>query len=100
MRDCEKSVLDFVREHTPAGKCPLAGSSVGQDVKFLDRLMPELMEHMHYRIVDVSTIKECLKRWNPEVMIGAPKKAMNHRALDDIRESIGELKYYKEAAFK
>ena len=100
MRECEKQLLDFVREYVPAGKCPLAGNSVGQDAKFLSKQMPELMEHLHYRVVDVNTVKELVKRWIPEVALGTPKKALTHRALDDIRESIEELKYYKTAAFK
>merc|ERR1712066_941329 len=100
MQDCERQLLSFVSEHTPRGACPLAGNSVGQDAKFLSRLMPQLMEHLHYRIVDVSTIKELVKRWAPEVAMGTPEKKLNHRALDDIRESIEELRFYKETVFK
>ena len=100
MRECEKSLLHFVREHTPAGKCPLAGNSIGQDARFLSRLMPELMAHLHYRVVDVSTVKELVRRWQPEVAMAKPEKKLGHRALDDIKESIEELKYYKGHAFK
>lgn len=100
MQQCEKQLLAFVAEHTPRGACPLAGNSVGQDAKFLSRYMPELMEHLHYRVVDVSTIKELTKRWSPEAAKGVPEKKLNHRALDDIRESIEELRYYRETVFK
>ena len=100
LAECEQQVLTFLREHTPKGKCPLAGNSVGQDARFLRKYMPELMEHLHYRIVDVSTVKELARRWNPEVFEEASKKkTMAHRALDDINESIDELKFYREKIF-
>ena len=78
----------------------MAGNSVGADKKFLEKYMPNFMEHLHYRIVDVSTVKELAKRWYPEDFSQAPIKKGAHRALDDIRESIEELKYYKKAIFK
>ena len=99
MREAEKQLLSFVSKHTPRGSCPLAGNSVGQDAKFLSRYMPELMDYLHYRVVDVSTIMELNKRWAPEVDMGAPRKKLNHRALDDIRESIEELRYYKRTVW-
>ena len=98
--DCETQILDFLEDWTPRGKCPLAGNSVGQDAKFLEIYMPNLMKHLHYRIVDVSTVKELVKRWFPKDFHGKPGKILAHRALDDIRESIEELKYYREAVFK
>ena len=75
----------------------MAGNSVGADKKFLEKYMPNFMEHLHYRIVDVSTVKELARRWYPEDFSQAPIKKGSHRALDDIRESIEELKYYKKS---
>ena len=100
MEDCESQVLQFVKDWTPKGKCPLAGNSIGQDAKFLAKQMPKLMEHLHYRVVDVSTIKELVKRWYKNEDVCAPPKKMSHRALDDIIESINELKYYRKEIFK
>ena len=77
--------------------CPLAGNSVGQDRKFIDKDMPKFGEFLHYRTVDVSTIKELVKRWHPQTQ--APAKKLCHRAMDDIMESIEELKFYKENVF-
>jgi len=100
MEAAESTVLELLEKHTPKGKCPLAGNSVGQDRKFLEKCMPRLTNHLHYRIVDVSTIKELCSRWNPDLRARAPKKTCTHRALDDILESIEELKFYKENFFK
>ena len=100
LSDCETRVLEFVEDWTPKGKCPLAGNSVGQDAKFLVKYMPDLMSHLHYRIIDVSTIKELAKRWYPKEYSNQPSKKLAHRALDDIRESIEELKYYRAVLFK
>ena len=100
LADCEAQVLDFVQEWTPEGKCPLAGNSVGQDAKFLENYMPNLMAHLHYRIVDVSTVKELVRRWYSGEFSRKPPKKLTHRAMDDIRESIEELKYYRETVFK
>ncbi|MFE5339351.1 oligoribonuclease [Isoptericola sp. NPDC056578] len=100
LADAEQAVLDYVREWVPEpGKAPLAGNSVGTDKMFLDRDMPELVGHLHYRIVDVSSIKELARRWYPRVYFAAPKKDGGHRALADILESIDELRYYREALF-
>lgn len=100
LADAEAQVLAYVREHVPeVRKAPLAGNSVGTDKMFLDRDMPELMGHLHYRIVDVSSIKELARRWYPRVYFASPPKDGGHRALADILESIDELRYYREALF-
>ena len=92
--------MAYVREHVPdAGKAPLAGNTVGTDRGFLARDMPELEQYLHYRIIDVSSIKELARRWFPRIYYSAPAKHGGHRALADIRESIEELKYYREALF-
>jgi oligoribonuclease len=96
----EDIMLDFVAKHVPKGKCPLAGNSVHCDKKFLDKYMPKFMDHLHYRIIDVSTVKELCRRWYPSKIILAPRKSESHRALDDIKESIEELKYYRTAIFR
>ena len=100
LEEAEGQVLKFVKEWTPEGKCPLAGNSVGQDAKFLEKYMPLFYRHLHYRIVDVSTLKELCRRWYPEEYAMVPKKRMSHRALDDIKESIEELRYYRQKLFK
>ena len=100
LADAERLVLDYVRTWVPeAGKAPLAGNSVATDRGFLARDMPDLERYLHYRIVDVSSIKELARRWYPRVYFNSPKKSGNHRALTDIRESIEELKYYRAALF-
>ncbi|MFI7586781.1 oligoribonuclease [Spongisporangium articulatum] len=100
MAEAEAAVLAYVKKHVPdARKAPLAGNSVGTDRGFLARDMPELENHLHYRIVDVSSIKELARRWYPRVYFASPAKTGGHRALADIRESIEELKYYREALF-
>ncbi|HEU5331832.1 MAG TPA: oligoribonuclease [Actinocrinis sp.] len=100
MADAQELVLDYVRAHIPeARRAPLAGNSVGTDRGFLARDMPDLEGHLHYRVVDVSSIKELVRRWYPRVYFQAPAKTGNHRALGDIRDSIEELKYYRAAVF-
>ncbi len=100
LEEAQAQVLAYVREHVPtAGKAPLAGNSVGTDRGFMARDLPELDDHLHYRIIDVSSIKELSRRWFPRAYFNAPKKAGGHRALADIRESIAELRYYREAVF-
>ena len=100
MEEATAQVMDYVRTHAPvARKVPLAGNTIGTDRAFLARDMPELEQWVHYRNVDVSTLKELAKRWFPRVHYQAPKKAGNHRALADIQESIEELRYYREAVF-
>ncbi|GFO24665.1 oligoribonuclease, mitochondrial-like [Plakobranchus ocellatus] len=98
--EAEAKVLKFVSQHVPQGKCPLAGNSVGTDKLFLDRFMPRLAKYLHYRVVDVSTVKELCRRWYPEDFKRAPSKKLTHRAMDDILESIEELKFYKYTVFK
>jgi len=100
LAEAEDQIVSFVKKWTPEKKCPLAGNSVGQDAKFLVKYMPKVMNHLHYRIVDVSTIKELSRRWYPDELEKAPKKKMTHRALDDIKESIEELAYYRNSVFK
>jgi oligoribonuclease len=100
LTDAERRVLDYVKVHVPeARKAPLAGSSVYVDRGFLSRYMPELDSHLHYRLVDVSSIKELTRRWYPRVYFASPEKKGNHRALGDIRDSISELRYYRDAVF-
>jgi oligoribonuclease len=100
LADAQQRVLAYVREHVPeARKAPLAGSSVYTDRGFIARDMPELDAYLHYRLVDVSTIKELSRRWFPRAYFAAPAKHGGHRALADILESIEELRYYREAVF-
>lgn len=96
--DAEEQVLAYIRAWVPdAGKAPLAGNSVGTDKGFLERAMPTLVDHLHYRIIDVSSIKELARRWYPRVYFASPEKNGGHRALADILDSIDELRYYREA---
>lgn len=100
MADAEAQVLEYVQKWIPEPKkAPLAGSSVGTDRAFLERDMPQLIDHLHYRIIDVSSIKELAKRWYPRAYFAAPEKNGGHRALADIYESIHELRYYREVVF-
>ena len=100
MEAAQKLVLDYIREWVPEPrKAPLGGNTVGTDRNFLARDMVELEAHLHYRIIDVSSIKELSRRWYPRAYFGAPRKSGGHRALADIRESIAELRYYREAVF-
>ncbi|XP_070136842.1 probable oligoribonuclease [Drosophila bipectinata] len=96
----EELLLSYLKKNIPERKCPLGGNSVYMDRLFLRKYMPLADEYLHYRIVDVSTLKELAKRWHPEVADAAPKKQFKHRSLDDILESIEELKYYKQRLFK
>ncbi|XP_011165727.1 probable oligoribonuclease [Solenopsis invicta] len=100
LEEAEKMVLNFLKKYTLERSCPLAGSSVYMDRFFLHKYMPLVNEYLHYRIIDVSTVKEIARRWNPGVLNSMPKKKLNHRALDDIKESINELRYYKKNFFK
>jgi oligoribonuclease len=100
LEEAQEMVLGYVREHVPEGrKAPLAGNTVGTDRGFLARDMPQLEGHLHYRVVDVSSIKELVRRWYPRVYFQSPAKTGNHRALGDIRDSIEELKYYRATVF-
>jgi oligoribonuclease len=100
MEEAEQAVLGYIREQCPEGsRPPLAGNTVATDRSFLARDMPALESFLHYRIVDVSSIKELSRRWYPRAYFAAPTKRGNHRALADIQESIEELRYYREAVF-
>jgi len=100
LEDAQAQVLAYVREWVPEPRrAPLGGNTVGTDRNFLARDMPELEAHLHYRIIDVSSIKELARRWYPRAYFNAPAKSGGHRALADIRESIAELRYYREAVF-
>lgn len=100
LEEAEAATLAFIRQHVPRGKCALAGNSVHQDKRFLDRWMPTIPDWLHYRIVDVSTVKELARRWSPAIVERAPRKQNRHRALEDIRESIAELRWYREHFFR
>jgi oligoribonuclease len=98
--DAEREVLAYVKRFVPEPRtAPLAGNSIATDRGFLARYMPELDNHLHYRMVDVSSIKELTRRWYPRVYYAQPDKGMQHRALADIEESIRELRYYRQAVF-
>lgn len=95
------STLDFIKHHVPeAGTAPLCGNSIGTDRRFLASYLPEIENYLHYRSIDVSSVKELCRRWYPDALAKAPDKAGGHRALDDIRESVAELAYYREAIFR
>lgn len=98
-RDAELETLAFLQKHAEVGASPMCGNSICQDRRFLAREMPELEKFFHYRNLDVSTLKELARRWAPEVLAGL-QKSSKHLALDDIRESIEELRYYREMLFR
>jgi oligoribonuclease len=96
-----QQTLDFIRQYAKEpGRVPLCGNSIGVDRRFLHRYLPEIDDYLHYRSVDVSTIKELSRRWHPSLYGKAPKKLGSHRALDDIRESVAELAYYRDNFFR
>ena len=98
--DAEAQVLDYVRTFVPEPrKAPLAGNTIGTDRAFLARQMPTFESYVHYRNIDVSSIKELVRRWYPRVYYSSPAKSGNHRALADVQESIEELRYYRDAVF-
>ena len=99
LEDATAQTLAFLTEHMKEGKVPLCGNSIGMDRRFLAEYMPDIEHYLHYRSVDVSTIKELSRRWFPEVLNQAPRKGAAHRALDDIKESIKELVHYRSAVF-
>jgi oligoribonuclease len=100
LADAGAQTLAFLRSHiAEAGTVPLAGNSIGTDRRFLAALLPEVEAFLHYRSVDVSTVKELCRRWRPDVLKAAPAKKGGHRALQDIRESVSELAYYRQAFF-
>ncbi|MAY40698.1 MULTISPECIES: oligoribonuclease [unclassified Neptuniibacter] len=95
----EQETIEFLKQYVEPGVSPMCGNSIGQDRRFLDKYMPELERFFHYRNLDVSSLKELAKRWKPEVAAGVVKKG-SHLAMDDIRDSIDELKYYREHFIK
>lgn len=97
-KTAEAATLDFLRIYTVEGKSPMCGNSIWQDRRFLSRYMPELEKYFHYRLIDVTTLKELAMRWAPRVYNGVQKES-RHLALDDIRDSIAELRYYREHLF-
>jgi len=100
LEEAERQVLDYIQRFVPnAGAAPLAGNTIGTDRAFLAKYMPKVDKHLHYRNVDVSSIKELSRRWYPRVWHNAPAKNGGHRALADIRESIRELEYYRRTVF-
>jgi len=100
LREAEDQVLDYVRRFVPEPRgAPLCGNSIATDRGFLARDMPRLDAHLHYRMIDVSSIKELCRRWYPRVYFGQPAKGLAHRALADIKESIRELEYYRRTIF-
>jgi oligoribonuclease len=100
LADAERMVLDYVRAHVPEARtAPLCGNSIATDRSFIARDMPELDAFLHYRMVDVSSIKELCRRWYPRAYFAQPAKGLAHRALADIRESIRELRYYRQTVF-
>lgn len=101
LEEAGAATLEFIRAHVPEPRTvPLCGNSIGTDRRFLAAYLPAIEEHLHYRSVDVSTIKELARRWYPEELSGLPRKASAHRALDDIRESIEELRWYRARLFR
>jgi len=97
--EAEQQTLAFLKEYMEKGESPLCGNSIGQDRRFLVKYMPELEDFFHYRNLDVSTVKELARRWRPDVLEGVEKQG-SHLALDDIRDSINELRHYREHFFK
>ena len=101
LEEAGAAVLAFLKEHLPAQRTvPLCGNSIATDRSFLIRYLPEVDRWFHYRSIDVSTVKELCRRWYPDVYESAPTKAGHHRALDDIRESVAELAYYRSTIFR
>ena len=101
LEDAAAQTLAFLKEHIPEERSvPLCGNSIGTDRRFLAKYTPEIEEYLHYRSVDVSTIKELSRRWYPRALKQAPQKGLSHRALDDIRESVAELVYYRSTVFR
>ena len=96
-----QETLEFIKKHSPEpGKIPLAGNSIGTDRRFLAKYMPDIENWLHYRCVDVSSVKELVKRWYPGLEHARPGKVGTHRAMDDVRESVAELRFYREKAFR
>lgn len=101
LQDAGRATLEFLRSHIPEpSTVPLCGNSIGTDRRFLAAQLPEVEAYLHYRSIDVSTVKELVRRWYPAAFANAPKKAGSHRALGDIMESVKELQYYRETVFR
>lgn len=101
LADAGTATLQFLQEHLPEARTvPLAGNSIGTDRRFLAVQLPEVEDWLHYRSVDVSTVKELCRRWYPDVLAHAPEKRVAHRALGDIYESVTELRYYRDTVFR
>jgi oligoribonuclease len=99
LADANEATLEFLGAHLRKGEVPLCGNSIGTDRRFLQEYLPDVESWFHYRNVDVSTIKELVRRWRPELLASAPEKVSTHRALDDIRASVDELRHYRAALF-
>ena len=99
LEDARAQTLAFLTVHVPKGEVPLSGNSIHTDRRFLQEYLPDVEAWLHYRNVDVSTLKELLKRWRPEVVASAPDKASTHRAMEDVKASIDELRHYRAALF-
>jgi len=100
LADAGAQTLDFIRQHAPQpNSVPLCGNSIGMDRRFLAAYLPDIEAHLHYRSIDVSSVKELVRRWYPKISHARPKKDGAHRALDDVRDSIEELRYYRQRAF-
>jgi oligoribonuclease len=100
LTEAGRQTLEFIKAHVPEPRTvPLCGNSIGTDRRFLAAQLPDIEDWLHYRSVDVSTIKELCRRWYPDALAGAPGKSTTHRALDDIRESVAELAYYRSTIF-
>lgn len=101
LEEAGRATMDFIQAHVPEARTvPLCGNSIGTDRRFLAVYLPTIEEHLHYRSIDVSTIKELTRRWYPKAFGSVPRKATAHRALDDIRESIEELRWYRQHVFQ
>jgi oligoribonuclease len=101
LAEAGEATLAFIKEHVPVERTvPLCGNSIGMDRRFLAAYLPEIEEWLHYRSIDVSTLKELARRWYPEALAGAPRKATSHRAMDDIRESVAELAHWRATVFR
>jgi oligoribonuclease len=101
LEEAGRQTLEFIQTHAPVkGTVPLCGNSIGTDRRFLDAYLPEIEHWLHYRSVDVSSVKELVRRWYPGLLNGRAQKQGSHRALDDIRESVAELRFYREHVFR
>jgi oligoribonuclease len=101
LADAGQQTMSFLRQHiATASTVPLCGNSIGTDRRFLAKFLPDIENFLHYRSIDVSTLKELGRRWNPDALAGAPTKAGGHRAMDDIKESLAELRHYRETLFQ